>query len=205
MMRTPSVTTDRADYAPGSTAVFTASNFTAGEKIQFQVISLGADELVGTDDDLVYKAWIVSDVSAADASALAGVTETSWFVTASARYRDLRLVATEDSDNDGVFGSSEDLSESASFSDTAGTINKGCQHSADGDAATGSVPSWNYNILSANKSDYFEGEVIPQVFVFKAPNQAPLTNASSYSCMLTYDGYQANTNAGGFACRPPTT
>jgi hypothetical protein len=44
-----------------------------------------------------------------------------------------------------------------------GKISKVYQHWAD---ETG---SWNNNILSANKSEYSEGEVIPHVFVYKAP------------------------------------
>jgi hypothetical protein len=140
-MSTPSVTTDRTDYAPGSTATFTARDFSAGTKIQFQVVNLGADGLYGTRDDLVYKAWIVADGSSADASGLAGVVETSWILPASARDRDLRLIATEDTNGDGVFGGAGDQSATASFSDAAGTTNKVYQHWADGDAATRSAAS----------------------------------------------------------------
>ena len=80
-----------------------------------------------------------------------------------------------------------------------GTINKVYQHWADGDAATNSSAVWNNNILSANKSDYFEGEVIPHVFVYKATNKAPLVNGQTYSFNIIYNYYQQNTNAGGFA------
>ncbi|WP_119275179.1 DUF7507 domain-containing protein [Taklimakanibacter deserti] len=74
-----------------------------------------------------------------------------------------------------------------------GKISKVYQHWAD------EVGAWNNNILSANKSEYSEGEVIPHVFVFKASNQAPLVNGQEYTFTITYNFYQANTNAGGFA------
>ena len=39
-------------------------------------------------------------------------------------------------------------------------VSKVYQHWADGDAAKGTTPEWNNNILSDSKSDYFEGEVV---------------------------------------------
>lgn len=77
-------------------------------------------------------------------------------------------------------------------------VDKVYQHWADGDAATGSKAEWNNNILSETKSDYFEGEVVPHVFFYKASNSQPLVNGQSYSFNVTYNHYQANTNAGGF-------
>ncbi len=78
------------------------------------------------------------------------------------------------------------------------SISKVYQHWADGDAARASAPEWNNNILSDGKSDYFEGEVVPHVYFYKASNNAPLVNGQSYSFNVTYNHYQANTNAGGF-------
>ena len=79
------------------------------------------------------------------------------------------------------------------FTDAAGSTNKVYQHWADAGG-----PEWNNNILNDNKSDYFEGEVIPHVFVYKASSQTPLINGQSYSFNITYNYYQQNTNAGGF-------
>lgn len=79
-----------------------------------------------------------------------------------------------------------------------GSISKVYQHWADGDTATGSKAEWNNNILSANKSDYSEGEVIPHLFAYTASNNAPLVNGQTYSFNITYNYYQTNTNAGGF-------
>src|SRR6266498_703843 len=80
-----------------------------------------------------------------------------------------------------------------------GQAGKNYQHWADGDAATGSAASWNNNILSANKSDYFEGEVIPHVAVLPASNNAPLELNHTYTFTVVYNFWQSNTNAGGFA------
>ena len=49
-------------------------------------------------------------------------------------------------------------------------ISKVYQHWADGDAARASAPEWNNNILSDSKSDYFEGEVVPHAYFYKASN-----------------------------------
>lgn len=84
-------------------------------------------------------------------------------------------------------------------SSTLGKVGKVYQHWADGDAAAGTAAEWNNNILSANKSDYFEGEVVPNLFYYSASNKAPLVNGQSYSFDVTYNLYQANTNAGGYA------
>ena len=54
------------------------------------------------------------------------------------------------------------------------------------------------SILSDGKSDYFEGEVVPHAYFYKASNNTPLVNGQSYSFNVTYNYYQSNTNAGGF-------
>ena len=81
---------------------------------------------------------------------------------------------------------------------SSSSVSKVYQHWADGDAVRGTTAEWNNNILSDSKSDYFEGEVVPHVFYYKASNNAPLVNGHSYSFNVTYNYYQGNTNAGGF-------
>jgi uncharacterized repeat protein (TIGR01451 family) len=81
---------------------------------------------------------------------------------------------------------------------SGGSVSKTYQHWADGDALRGTAAEWNNNILSDTKSDYFEGEVVPHVFVYKASNSEPLVQGKSYTFNITYNHYQANTNAGGF-------
>jgi hypothetical protein len=70
---------------------------------------------------------------------------------------------------------------------------KNYQHWSDVDLA------WNNNILSAQKADYFEGEVIPHVAILPASNNTPLVQGQEYSFTVVYNFYQANTKAGGFA------
>src|SRR3954453_18793806 len=80
-----------------------------------------------------------------------------------------------------------------SFPRAARSPHKVYQHWADAGGA-----EWNNNILNNNKSDYFEGEVIPHVFVYKASSQVPLVTGQSYSFNITYNYYNQSTNAGGF-------
>src|SRR5574341_2327038 len=67
----PTVTTDLLDYAPGSTAFITASNFIIGSTLEFQVLHVtdpGSDGIYGTLDDMLgdnsgegHQAWYVTD------------------------------------------------------------------------------------------------------------------------------------------------
>ena len=100
------------------------------------------------------------------------------------------------SDGSGRYPSSE--ADSPKATSELGSVNKVYQHWADGDASQGTPAEWNNNILSDSKSDYFEGEVVPHVFYYKASHNKPLVNGESYSFNVTYNHYQANTNAGGF-------
>ncbi|MER2996234.1 T9SS type A sorting domain-containing protein [Pontibacter populi] len=74
-----------------------------------------------------------------------------------------------------------------------GNVSKNYQHWADVDA------EWNGDILSAQKSDYFEGEVIPHVYVVEASQSTPLVNGQTYTMDVNMNYFQSNTNSGGFA------
>lgn len=95
-------------------------------------------------------------------------------------------------------GAVKDAVQPAALTYPSTNVSKVYQHWADGDAARGTTPEWNNNILSDGKSDYFEGEVVPHVYFYKASNNAPLINGQTYSFNVTYNYYQGNTNAGGF-------
>ena len=206
---TPSVSTDLLDYAPGSTAIITAENFIIGSTLEFQVlhvIEAGDDGVWGTLDDVLgdnsgagHETWIITDGvrtagadgvlgTADDGGDLDGVADgnitTTWYVNP-----DDSLGATF------LLTAIGDSGETAttSFTDADGSTNKVYQHWEDADGG-----AWQNNILSDNKSNYFEGEVIPHVFVYKASNNEPLVNGQSYSFNITYNYYQQNTNAGGF-------
>ncbi|WP_320111530.1 SdrD B-like domain-containing protein [Draconibacterium orientale] len=173
------VTTDKTDYFPGETVFIEGSGWAAGETITLLLEHLfyvdHQDEVltpIVADDDGNFEYTPVYYVQEQDLGEV------------------FLLTATGQSSGDVA---------TVIFTDSDGSISKVYQHWADGDANTGSSADWNNNILSDNKSDYFEGEVIPHVFVYKASNQVPLTNGETYSINVTYNYYQQNTNAGGFA------
>ncbi|MES2718825.1 MAG: hypothetical protein V4795_23910, partial [Pseudomonadota bacterium] len=208
-MSTPIVTTDLEDYAPSSTAFITASGFSVGSAVMFQVqhvTDAGIDGVWGTADDALgdnsgngHTAWYVIDGGEGDLDGLAnGVILTSWYVDPDDSLGATFRLTASGSGGDGAAGTADDEVATDSFTDAVGDTNKIYQHWADQVDQPGG-PTWQGNILSEGKSDYFEGEVIPHVFVYKASNQTPLTNGASYSFNITYNYYQANTNAGGFA------
>ncbi|MEJ8824817.1 hypothetical protein WKW80_22720, partial [Variovorax humicola] len=204
-MSAPLVTTDLEDYAPGSTATITASGFSVGSSVTFEVEHVsdpGGDGLWGTLDDVLansdgsgHDPWSVVDGGIGDLDGLAnGSITTSWYVDPDDSAGATFLLTAIGTGADGVAGSADDQVATDAFTDASGSTNKVYQHWADAGG-----PEWNNNILNDNKSDYFEGEVIPHVFVFKASSQTPLINGQSYSFNITYNYYQQTTNAGGFA------
>lgn len=200
-MRTPyKVTTDLADYAPGATAFISATGFAEGSAVTFliqHVSGPGPDGVYGTlDDDIKilggdgHDPWVVIDGGDDDLDGLVnGEIATSWYVNPDDSAYE-RFLLTAQADGEQIA--------STSFTDSPGSTNKVYQHWADGDAQSVASAEWNNNILNDNKSDYFEGEVIPHVFVYKASNNAPLVNGQTYSFNVTYNFYQQSTDALGF-------
>ncbi|MBW0158070.1 hypothetical protein, partial [Sedimentimonas flavescens] len=85
------VSTDKDDYAPGSTAFFTASGLEDGASVTFEVEHVsdaGEDGVLGTADDVVidlggdgHDSWTVTDGGDGDLDGLAnGTVVTSWYV-----------------------------------------------------------------------------------------------------------------------------
>ena len=201
----PSVSTDFLDYAPGSIVTITASDFQPGATVEFLVVHVtapGADGAWGTPDDqlgdnsgLGHLPWRVVDGGIGDIDGVVnGSIVTTWFVNADDSDGAIFRLTARDSGDDGVFNNADDNVAAALFTDAAGSSNKVYQHWADG-----STPEWNNNILSSNKSQYFEGEVIPHLFIYKASNNTPLVNGQTYSFTISYNYYQGNSNSGGFA------
>lgn len=194
------VTTDLADYTPGATAVITATGFAEGGTVVFSVQHVngaGFDGVYGTADDAIeflggdgHDPWAVTDGGSGDLDGLRnGTVVTSWYVNPDDS-ADERFLLTAQSDDGAVA--------STSFTDSAGSVDKVYQHWADADLEPIASPEWNNNILNDNKSDYFEGEVVPHVFVYKASNNAPLENGKSYTFTIIHNYYQQNTDALGF-------
>ena len=195
MTTTSSVTTDLSDYAPGAAAIITASGLDAGSAVTFDVQHVsgpGVDGVYGTADDVIvslggdgHDPWVITDGGEGDLDhEVNGTIVTTWYVDPDDSLDATFLLSAIANDGAVAFNT---------FTDAAGSINKVYQHWAD--VGTG---DWNNNILSDVKSDYFEGEVVPHVFVYKASNNAPLVNGQSYSFNITYNYYQQSSNAGGF-------
>src|SRR5262249_3595843 len=148
--------TDKADYPPGTTATFTVRGATVGGTVKFAVSDDPAHP--GDDGDAdIYPVFSVVDGSADDLDGLAnGTVVVTWQVPSNgdADNATLNLVAT-----DVATGTTAETS----FTDAAGSINKVYQHWADANG-----PAWTSGSLNDAGSDYFEGEVIPHVFVYKA-------------------------------------
>ena len=84
------VTTDKPDYQPGDTALFSASNVDVGATVEFLVahVNAGEDGIYGTEDDLyTYDltgtgiTWTVTDGGEGDTDGVAnGTVATTWYV-----------------------------------------------------------------------------------------------------------------------------
>jgi hypothetical protein len=202
----PTVVTDKVDYAPNEIATVSASGFTAGSTVEFlvEIVSdAGSDAVYGTADDVIDllatallagTPWLVVDGSAGDQDSSIGSLQTTWLVDPDALNTTLRLTATGFG-LDGLKGTADDELARTTFTDAQGSFSKPYAHWSD-EPLPG---DWNNNILNDNKSNYFEGEVIPHVFMYGASNNAQLVNGQSYSFNVTYNWYQQNTDAGGFA------
>jgi len=78
-----SVTTDQADYPPGSTVQISGTGFAPGERVQLQVLNLTAPNDLGAEHD----PWTVTADTNGDLTA-------SWFVTSDEANTTLQLTAT---------------------------------------------------------------------------------------------------------------
>ncbi|MQM32394.1 MAG: hypothetical protein CRU78_18655, partial [Candidatus Accumulibacter phosphatis] len=108
------VKTDKKDYAPGQTVSITADGFWANTNIQFQVVNMGLDGLLGTMDDLVYPSWTVPNntgtVSPFATSGTVASVKTTWLVPDSALNSTLSLTAQAvTAGTDGKLGTADDL------------------------------------------------------------------------------------------------
>ena len=93
------VTTDKADYAPGSTATFTVAGVNSGSSVAFQIADLASDPGINGIAD-VYAPFSVTDGGTGDADGLAnGTVVAKWQVPAdgSATGAMLQLTATSGS------------------------------------------------------------------------------------------------------------
>ena len=177
----PTIASEYVDYPPGSPVKLLGTGWVGATDTQ------PAETVTIVVNDTIGKTWKKTDTATPDANGdlTYEFTLPDYFVsdydvtaTGSIPYPDGTLrVAT------------------ATFTDAQGAFSKPYAHWSD-EPLPG---DWNNNILNDNKSNYFEGEVIPHVWMYGASNNAPLVNGQSYSFNVTYNWYQQNTDAGGFA------
>ncbi|MEN5199805.1 DUF5801 repeats-in-toxin domain-containing protein, partial [Pseudomonas wadenswilerensis] len=128
--QTPTVTTDQADYAPGSTAIITASGFAAGSTVALEVehaTGPGADNLWGTPDDVLntntgegHEPWYVTDGGAGDLDGqVNGSVTTSWYVNPDDSAGATFLLTATSAGADGKFATRDDVVATTSFTDSA--------------------------------------------------------------------------------------
>jgi uncharacterized repeat protein (TIGR01451 family) len=124
----PNVSTDLADYPPGSTAIISANHFLPGSDITFQVVHIigpGADGKLGTLDDILgnntgdgHEAWIVTDGGIGDFDGIAnGLVQTSWYVNPDDSLNETFLLTAKGSGLDDILGTTDDQIATFSFTD----------------------------------------------------------------------------------------
>ncbi|WP_080925353.1 DUF5801 repeats-in-toxin domain-containing protein [Pseudomonas fluorescens] len=125
----PTVTTNLKDYAPGSTAIITASGFAAGSTVTLEVdhaIGAGADGVWGTSDDVLdtntgagHEPWSVTDGGAGDLDGqVNGSVTTSWYVNPDDSAGATFLLTAAAAGADGVVGTADDAVATMSFTDS---------------------------------------------------------------------------------------
>ncbi|VVP96292.1 hypothetical protein PS938_02053 [Pseudomonas fluorescens] len=125
----PTVTTNLEDYAPGSTAIITASGFAAGSTVTLEVdhaIGAGADGVWGTPDDVLdtntgagHEPWSVTDGGAGDLDGqVNGSVTTSWYVNPDDSAGATFLLTATAAGADGVVGTGDDAVATTSFTDS---------------------------------------------------------------------------------------
>ncbi|AFY21341.1 DUF5801 repeats-in-toxin domain-containing protein [Pseudomonas sp. UW4] len=125
----PTVTTNLKDYAPGSTAIITASGFAAGSTVTLEVdhaVGAGADGVWGTSDDVLdintgagHEPWSVTDGGAGDLDGqVNGSVTTSWYVNPDDSAGATFLLTAASAGVDGVVGTGDDAVATTSFTDS---------------------------------------------------------------------------------------
>src|SRR5262245_12518209 len=216
-MSAPVVTTDLLDYAAGETANITASHFTVGSTVEFQVLHVldaGADGIYGTADDTLdgtlngsgagHTPWYVTDgvrVQMAGADGIQGTADDYWW-----------------GDLDGIANGAIVTSWYVNPDDSAGATfllsAKGVDVGADGiagtgdDVATGEVAmssftdtpgSYNLDFKAANPTSYIPPIPFPNVSAIPgatygtavpslAPAQMALGQVVPFEIKITVNG-----------------
>ena len=170
--RAQTVTTNKTDYMPGEYVIITGTGWQASETVNMVI-----DHQIFSHPDQYLSAIADGNGNIFNGNYIIALTDLG---------ESFLLTAT---------GQTSGSVASVVFTDAAGNFSKPYAHWSD-EPLPG---DWNNNILNDNKSNYFEGEVIPHVYMYGASNNAQLVNGQTYSFNVTYNWYQDNTDAGGFA------
>ena len=176
----PTVTSDLPDYPPGATVTLTGKDWQPQGQVRVTVDPV--DSTVTDEAGLLWKKVFTPTAGPGGDWQIVFNLPTTFV----ALYK-VTAVGPDEAGNEQVI--------TYTFTDSQGNFSKPYAHWSD-EPLPG---DWNNNILNDNKSNYFEGEVIPHVFMYGASNNAKLVNGHSYSFNVTYNYYQQNTDAGGFA------
>ncbi len=157
-----SVTSDKDDYSPGSTATLTVTGLEIGGTVSFKVEHVsdaGTDGIYGTEDDIIedlggggHESWVVVDGGEGDLDGVAnGVIVTEWYVDPDDSLNETFQVSVTDGTST-VYtsftdGASYDLDQWKNGNDTS--------HSdVDGD-------EWVNGNLNEQQAHYYEGDFVP--------------------------------------------
>ena len=199
----PSVTTDQNDYAPGSTALITASGFAAGSTVKIEVdhaTAPGADGVWGTADDVLdtstgagHDPWYVTDGGAGDLDGQAnGSVTTSWYVDPddSAGARFLLSASSDGATATATFTDADPLvvatGVNVSLDETAGLQNATATPSPAGDA-------------NDNDNDILVA-TLPSVFSARLTTLGAGT--ATGAALSGYTGAAGNTGSNAFTLNP---
>jgi len=158
----PTVTTDKADYPPGSTVNISGSGFQAGETVELQVRRIDIDENSGTEHD----PW---DVTAEDN----GNIQTTWHVTMDEAGATLELTAV---------GLTSGLVAQETFTDTATVTAATGGGSISADTTGGTYATLTGPVLTegANRDIPSSGTI-----VFNAPAGFQFNTSSAVTASVT--------------------
>ncbi|WP_435605328.1 DUF5801 repeats-in-toxin domain-containing protein [Pseudomonas knackmussii] len=209
---TPSVTSDQSDYAPGSTALFTASGIAAGSTVEFKVqhaVGAGADNVWGTPDDVLgnnsgagHEAWFVTDGGPGDLDGkVNGSVTTSWYVNPDDSAGATFLLSATTAGADGAFGTADDSTATASFTDsTPGVTATGVTVSIDETAGLQNSTATPSPAEDANDNDILVTS-LPTAFTTRLTGLG--AGAPARAALSGYTGAAGNTGSDAFTLTPP--
>ena len=209
---TPSVTTDKDDYAPGETATITTTGFDVGASVTFEVDHIsnaGSDGIFGTVDDTIvelggkgHDPWTVTDGGDGDLDKAAnGTISTQWYVNPDDSLNERFLLTATDT--------ATNLVASTSFTDAPTVVESRISSSADDveERASGSISftSSDLELVDDNPSKpgqtiglRFNGLDIPQgAIITSAYIQFQVDEVSTGAATLQIQGEDVD-NASAF-------